>query len=110
MNICLVLAATLFHSGNAFTGQAQLANTRTPSTELYGKRARAMKKVKKILGKDEEVVEEAVAAVAPKPVAAGNKVKLSSGRAKDLAKKYEKIDDLGERAFQVLLDLNMVGR
>lgn len=38
-----------------------------------------------------------------------SKVKLSSGKAKGLAKKYKDIDDVGERAYQILVDLKMVG-
>jgi len=40
----------------------------------------------------------------------GTMVKLSSGRAKELAKKYADIDDVGERAYQILVDLDMVGK
>lgn len=68
-----------------------------------------MKKVKKIFKGDDEVVEVAETPKKKNPNE-GQKVKLSNSRAKDLAKKYEDIDDLEERAYQVLTDLKMVGR
>ena len=61
-----------------------------------------MKKVKKIFNADDVPVDE--------PVEVQTKVKLSNSKAKGLAKKYSEIDDLEERAFQILVDLKMVGR
>lgn len=64
-----------------------------------------MKKVKKIFkSEDDEAKPESQSNFDE-----GQKVKLSNGRARDLAKKYEDIDDLGERTFQILVDLKMVG-
>ena len=91
--LCLVLASIACYS-HAFTSQSVNTGT-TTSTALFGKRQRAKNKIKKILGGDVE------------PVA--TKVKLSDGKAKGLAKKYKQIDDVGERAYQILLDLGMVG-
>jgi len=84
----------------------QVTNSRTTSA-LFGKRERALKKVKKIFkgGDNTPVAADETDSNAP-----SQKVKLSDGRAKDLAKKYQDIDDLGERAYQVLVDLKMVGR
>lgn len=71
---------------------------------MFGKRAKLKKKVKKIFkGEDEE------GAQTQSNFDEGQKVKLSDGQAKSLAKKYKDIDDLGERTFQILVDLKMVG-
>ena len=75
---------------------------------MFGKRSKLKKKVKKIFKGDGE---EGAAA---KPQTQSNfdegqKVKMSNGQAKNLAKKYKDIDDLGERTYQILVDLKMVG-
>lgn len=103
----LVTSITMY-SGHAFTSQVKLANSKQTSSAIFGKRARAMKKVKKIFKGDDEVAD--VAETQTNFPNEGQKVKLSNSRAKDLAKKYQDIDDLEERAFQVLTDLKMVGR
>ena len=111
---CVVLATTtLIHSGHSFTAQVQVTKSRTPAASaLYGKRERALNKVKKIFNKDDK---DTPAAAAEETTDSNlpidrQQVKLSNSRAKDLAKKYKDIDDVGERAFQVLVDLKMVGR
>jgi hypothetical protein len=38
----------------------------------------------------------------------GKKIKLSVEKAEELSRKYEAIDDVGERAFNILLDLELV--
>ena len=38
-----------------------------------------------------------------------SKVKLSDGKAKGLARKYQNIDCLEEKSYEVLKDLKMVG-
>ena len=101
---CLALATTLVYSGHSFTAQVQVTNSRTTST-LFGKRERALKKVKKIFKGDNTPVADETDSNVP-----SQQIELSNGRAKDLAKKYKDIDDLGERAYEVLVDLNMVGR
>lgn len=67
-----------------------------------------MKKVKNIFKGDDQLV--GVSETQSNFPNEGQKVKLSNGRAKDLAKKYREIEDLEERAFQILVDLKMVGR
>lgn len=76
---------------------------------MFGKRERAMKKVKKVFRGDDDKPVEGAETQSNFPMD-GKQVKLSDGRAKDLAKKYEDIDDLGERCFQILVDLKMVGK
>eukprot|EP00532_Pseudo-nitzschia_australis_P005217 CAMPEP_0168192902 /NCGR_PEP_ID=MMETSP0139_2-20121125/18301_1 /TAXON_ID=44445 /ORGANISM="Pseudo-nitzschia australis, Strain 10249 10 AB" /LENGTH=108 /DNA_ID=CAMNT_0008116183 /DNA_START=133 /DNA_END=459 /DNA_ORIENTATION=+ len=105
----------LVNTGHAFQAQLRVPDRRTAPTELFGKRAKIAKTVKNIFGNDGAEGEAPVAAAAAavetesKP-SSGKKVKLSNGRAKDLAKKYKEIDDIGERAFQILVDLKMVGK
>ena len=106
VSFCLLLASIAVYSGHAFTSQVQLTNSRKTSSAIFGKRDRALKKVKKIFKSDDEAVE----AIETQSNFSDEKVKLSNGRAKELAKKYKDIEDLGERAFQVLVDLNMVDR
>jgi len=96
------------HVGHAFTQKSPLRKSRHTQSAIFGKRERAMKKVKRIFkGSDKPVeVEEGKSNFAFD----GQKVKLSDGKAKDLARKYEDIDDLEEKTFQVLVDLKMVER
>mmetsp|Transcript_27948 Transcript_27948/g.75974 ORF Transcript_27948/g.75974 Transcript_27948/m.75974 type:complete len:116 (-) Transcript_27948:3062-3409(-) len=105
--LCLALILASSHICHSFQPAIINPNSRAATTELYGKRARIVKTVKKIF-RDTEVGEVAV----PEPDSNfpinGRKIKLSNDRAKDLAKKYEDIDDLGEKAFQILVDLKMV--
>eukprot|EP00534_Pseudo-nitzschia_fraudulenta_P003871 CAMPEP_0201117588 /NCGR_PEP_ID=MMETSP0850-20130426/1561_1 /ASSEMBLY_ACC=CAM_ASM_000622 /TAXON_ID=183588 /ORGANISM="Pseudo-nitzschia fraudulenta, Strain WWA7" /LENGTH=116 /DNA_ID=CAMNT_0047382025 /DNA_START=89 /DNA_END=439 /DNA_ORIENTATION=+ len=110
--ICLLLAAALFSSGNAFAPAPIASNNNVASSSaLFGKRAKVVKKVKQIFRSDgDDSPVAAVAEVQSNFPVDGKKVKLSNGRAKDLAKKYQDIEDLGERAFEVLVDLNMVVR
>lgn len=103
----LLLASIAVYSGHAFTSQVQLSNSRKTSSAIFGKRDRALKKVKKIFKSDDEKVEPEET---QSNFSDGQKVKLSNGRAKELAKKYKDIEDLGERTFQILVDLNMVDR
>lgn len=109
----LTLALVLVNTGHAFQAQLRVPNCRSAPTELFGKRAKIAKTVKNIFGndggEDEAPVAAAVVEADSKPNS-GKKVKLSTGRAKDLAKKYKEIDDIGERAFQILVDLKMVGK
>mmetsp|Transcript_20147 Transcript_20147/g.41515 ORF Transcript_20147/g.41515 Transcript_20147/m.41515 type:complete len:107 (+) Transcript_20147:180-500(+) len=98
--ICLLLASIAVFSGHAFTSQS--VNTRTTSSALFSKRKKLKNSVKKIFKTE---VEETPKKIEPPQT----KVKLSSGKAKGLAKKYKDIDDVGERAYQILVDLKMVG-
>jgi len=38
----------------------------------------------------------------------GKKVKISAEKSKELSQKYEEIDDIGEKAYQVVMDLELV--
>jgi hypothetical protein len=95
----LVLATIAVFSAHAFT--SQVTNGRETSTALFGKREKVMRF---FFGGDKTPVKET------QPSFATDKVKLSNGKAKGLAKKYKNIDCLEERTYQVLLDLNMVGK
>ena len=108
ITVFFVLASISVFFGNAFTAQPSLRNSRQTTSAIFGKRQRALKKVKRIFKGNDKPVE--VEETKPKVTFQGEKVKLSNGRAKDLAKKYKNIDDLEEKTFQVLVDLNMVGR
>lgn len=110
LNFCLALAVAsiaVYH-GNAFTTQLPSTNCRTTSSALFGKRAKAKKIVKKIFRVSDDKPIEVVEDVQSNFPADGQKVKLSNGRAKDLAKKYRNIECLEERTYQVLVDLKMV--
>ena len=104
----LILVSITLYVGQAFTAKAPLTKSRQGTSAMYGKRERALKKVKKIFWGDDMQV-EAGGKQSTTPFD-GQKVKLSNGRAKNLAEKYKDIDDLEEKTFQVLVDLNMVGK
>eukprot|EP00536_Pseudo-nitzschia_multiseries_P009048 jgi/Psemu1/306265/fgenesh1_kg.245_\ len=111
--LLLALVLALFNTGYSFQASLNAPNSRSLTTELFGKRAKIAKKVKKIFGgdgDDEGAVPVPVAEPDSNFPVSGKKIKMSNGRAKDLAKKYKDIDDIGERAFQILVDLKMVGR
>ena len=94
--LSLLLALIAVYSAQAFTSQ-QVQSNNSRSTALYGKRQKFKNMVKSLFGSDDS-----------EGVPAAGKVKLSNGKAKGLAKKYETIDCLEERTYQVLLDLKMV--
>jgi len=97
-----LLATTLVFSGHSFTVVVSRKCTRSsPTSVLYGKNP--IKKIKKLFRGTSPKSESNFPAD-------GKMVKLSSGRAKELAKKYADIDDVGERAYQMLIDLDMVGK
>ena len=92
---CLLLVSVAVYSGQAFTSQVQPTGNR--STALFGKRQKVKKAFKKVFGAEESEGEPAA-----------TKVKLSDGKAKGLAKKYENIECMEEKAYQILVDLKMV--
>mmetsp|Transcript_45235 Transcript_45235/g.110210 ORF Transcript_45235/g.110210 Transcript_45235/m.110210 type:complete len:122 (+) Transcript_45235:163-528(+) len=75
--------------------------TQTPipsTTAIFSKRKKLAKSLKNIFKK-------------PKTTAnfdMGKRVKLSSARAEELAKKYETMDSVEDKAFNVLIDLDIV--
>ena len=91
--LTLLFALIAIHS-DAFAPPLQSTTSLKTSTAIYGKRERAVNKVKKMFGVEAETK---------------SKVKLSDGKAKGLARKYQNIDCLEEKSYEVLKDLKMVG-
>ena len=91
----LLLALIAVYSAHAFTSQQAQSTSR--STALFGKRQKVKNMFKSLFGGDDS-----------EGVPAAGKVKMSNGKAKGLAKKYQGIDDLEEKTYQILVDLKMV--
>mmetsp|Transcript_45237 Transcript_45237/g.110217 ORF Transcript_45237/g.110217 Transcript_45237/m.110217 type:complete len:122 (+) Transcript_45237:163-528(+) len=110
LNVRMILLGIfcLWTTSNAFVVQLTTSipnrlsvETQTPipsTTAIFSKRKKLAKHLKNIFKK-------------PKTTAnfdPEKKVKLSNARAEELAKKYETMDSVEDKAFNVLLDLDLV--